>query len=130
MTQGAYFGSHTRLANQHVKISQGLPIDIPNHLLYFLYTQRRVQKARAYRSTLYTASITFTTHNTTYKKQGTLDRCSIYFLLLSARASPHTKSKGLYRYVLHIYYLINQVFKRFYSSADIIIDGLARHLTL
>jgi hypothetical protein len=31
--------------------------------------------------------------------------------------------------VLQIYYLINQVFKSFYSSVDIIIDGLARPIT-
>jgi hypothetical protein len=49
---------------------------------------------------------------------------STYLLLLSARASPHTKSKGLHRYVLQIYYFINQVFKSFCSPTGIIIDGL------
>jgi hypothetical protein len=45
--------------------------------------------------------------------------------ITSARASSRIKRKGLYRYVLQIYYFINQVFKSFCSSADIIIDGLA-----
>jgi hypothetical protein len=87
--------------------------------------------------------------STTYKKQGAPDRRSTHLLLLLARASPRTKSKGapdrhfthllllsarssqltkskgLHRYVLRIYYFINQVFKSFCSSAGIIIDGLA-----
>jgi hypothetical protein len=41
--QGAYFRSHARSVNQRVKISQGLPSDVPNHLLYFLHAQRCVQ---------------------------------------------------------------------------------------
>jgi hypothetical protein len=53
------------------------------------------------------------------------DQRSTYLLLLSARASSRTKSKGLHSYVLQIYYFINQVFKSFCSSAGIIIDGLA-----
>jgi hypothetical protein len=44
-----------------------------------------------------------------------------HLLLLSARASPRTKSKGLHRYVLQIYYFINQVSKSFCSSAGVII---------
>jgi hypothetical protein len=58
--QGAYFRSYARSAYQHIKISQGLSIDVPNHLLYaqcrvkisqwlpidvpnhLLYAQRRV----------------------------------------------------------------------------------------
>jgi hypothetical protein len=32
--QGAYFRSHTRSAYQLVQISQGLPMNVPNHLLY------------------------------------------------------------------------------------------------
>jgi hypothetical protein len=60
-----------------------------------------------------------------YKKQGAPDQRSTHLLLFSARASPRTKSKGLHRYVLQIYLLINQVFKSFYSSTGIIIDGLA-----
>jgi hypothetical protein len=59
------------------------------------------------------------------KSKGAPDQCSTYLLLLSARASPCTKSKGLYRYVLQIYYFINQVCKSFCSSAGIIIDGLS-----
>jgi hypothetical protein len=59
------------------------------------------------------------------KRKGAPDRCFTHLLLLlSARASPRTKSKGLHRYVLQIYYVINQVFKSFCSSAGIINDGL------
>jgi hypothetical protein len=59
------------------------------------------------------------------KSNGAPGQHSTHLPLLLARASPRTKSKGLHRYVLQIYYFINQVFKSFYSSADIIIDGLA-----
>jgi hypothetical protein len=79
---------------------------------------------------LHIISITFNTRITAYKKQGTLNRYSIQHLLLLACASPRTKSKGLHRYVLHILYLINQVCKKNCSLADIIIDGLARSLTM
>jgi hypothetical protein len=58
------------------------------------------------------------------KSKGAPDRRFTYLLLLSTRASPRTKSNGLHRYVLQIYYFINQVFKIFYSSAGIIIDCL------
>jgi hypothetical protein len=53
------------------------------------------------------------------------DQRSTHLLLLSARASPRTKSNDLHRYVFQICYFINQVFKSFSSSASIIIDGLA-----
>jgi hypothetical protein len=43
------------------------------------------------------------------KSKGAPDQRSTHLLLLSACASPRTKSKGLYRYVLQIYYFINQV---------------------
>jgi hypothetical protein len=68
---------------------------------------------------------TFYMRNTAYKKQGALDQRSTHLLLLSARASPRIKSKGLHKYVLQIYYFINQAFKSFCNSACIIIDGLA-----
>jgi hypothetical protein len=45
----------------------------------------------------------------TYKKQGALDQCFTHLLLLSACVSPRTKGKGLHRYMLQIYYFINQV---------------------
>jgi hypothetical protein len=48
-----------------------------------------------------------------YKKQGAPDRRSTHLILLSACALPRIKSKGLHRYVLQIYYFINQVFKVF-----------------
>jgi hypothetical protein len=44
-----------------------------------------------------------------------------HLLLLSGRSSPRTKSKGLHRYVLQIYYFINQVSRSFCSSAGVII---------
>jgi hypothetical protein len=64
LMQGSYFRSHVWSAYQHVQISQGLlidlpnhllyaqhyvqisqglPIDVPNYLLYFLHAQRRIQ---------------------------------------------------------------------------------------
>jgi hypothetical protein len=58
------------------------------------------------------------------KSKGAPDQRSTHLLLLSARVSSRTKNKGLHRYVLQIYYFINQVFKRFCSSTGIIIDGL------
>jgi hypothetical protein len=45
----------------------------------------------------------------------------LHLLLVLARASPHTESKWLHRYVLQIYYFINQVSKSFCSSAGVII---------
>jgi hypothetical protein len=68
--QVAYFRSHTRSMNQRVNISQGLPIDVSNHLLYFQHAHHRVQKVRGSRSMLHTTSITFNTCITAYKKQG------------------------------------------------------------
>jgi hypothetical protein len=59
------------------------------------------------------------------KSKGAPDRHFTHLLLLSARASSCTKSEGLHRYVLQIYYFINQVFKSFCNSTGIIIDGLA-----
>jgi hypothetical protein len=47
-------------------------------------------------------------HSTAHKKQGAPDERSTHLLLLSVCALPRTKSKGLHRYVLQIYYFINQ----------------------
>jgi hypothetical protein len=57
--------------------------------------------------------ILFTRVASRTKSKGAPDQRSTHLLLLSPRASPHIKSKGLYRYVLQIYYFINQVFKSF-----------------
>jgi hypothetical protein len=78
--------------NQCVNISQGLSIDVPNHLLCFLHVQHRVQisqwllinvhnyllyflhvhhhvqKVRGSRLMLYTAYITFSMRIAAYKK--------------------------------------------------------------
>jgi hypothetical protein len=59
------------------------------------------------------------------KTKGAPDQCSTHVLLLSARALPCTKIKGLHIYVLQIYYFLNHVFKFFCNSTGIIIDGLA-----
>jgi hypothetical protein len=100
LTQGAYFRSHARSVNQHVQISQGLLIDVHNHLLYFLYAchhiqisherpidapnhllcilhvHHRIQKARSSRSTLHTTFINFSMHSAVYKKiRGYLGMC-------------------------------------------------------
>jgi hypothetical protein len=100
LMQGAYFRSHARSVNQRIKISQGLPIDVTNHLLYFLHAHHQVQKARDSRSMLHAASTIFNMRITAYKKQGAPDRHSIQLLLLSACASLCTKSKELHSYVL------------------------------
>jgi hypothetical protein len=63
----------------------------------------------------------FYTCSTAYKKQGTPNQCFTHLLLLLARASPRTESKGLYRYVLQIQYFINEVSRSFCSSAGVII---------
>jgi hypothetical protein len=68
-TQGAYFGSRARPVNQHIKISKGLSIDVPNHLLCFQHAWHCVQKARGCRLMLHTYSVTFSTRIITYKKQ-------------------------------------------------------------
>jgi hypothetical protein len=101
-TQGAYFWSHARPAYQRIKINHGLSIDVPNHLLYFSHTQCRIQKVGGYQSMLHTACITCSMRIAAYEKQEALDQRSIQLLLLSTRASPCTKNKGLDRYVLHI----------------------------
>jgi heme/copper-type cytochrome/quinol oxidase subunit 4 len=54
-----------------IQISQGLLIDVPDHLLYFLHMHHRERKARGSRSMLHIVSITFSTYITVYKKQGT-----------------------------------------------------------
>jgi hypothetical protein len=54
------------------------------------------------------------------KSKGAPDQHSTHLLLLLTHASPRIKSKELHRYVLQIYYFINQVFKSFCSSAGII----------
>jgi hypothetical protein len=89
-------------------MSQGLPIDVPNHLLYFLHVQHRVRISQGLPIDVPNHLFTFYTRITAYKKQGASDRCSIHHLLLSAHASSCTKSKGLpidtpYIYFQHAY---------------------------
>jgi hypothetical protein len=60
--------NHLLYMQRRVQISQGLLIDISNHLLYFLYVHHHEQKARGSWSTLHTTSIAFSTHITVYKK--------------------------------------------------------------
>jgi hypothetical protein len=71
LAQWAYFWSHAWSVNQRVNISQRLLIDVPNHLLYFLYAQRCVQKVKDSWLT------------------------SLIIIILFTRATPRTKSKGL-----------------------------------
>jgi hypothetical protein len=87
-------------------------------------TTYKKQGAPDWRSFTQQKLMLFTRVAARIKSKGAPDQCSTYLLLLSARASLRTKSKGLHRYVLQIYYFINQFFKSFYSSAGIIIDGL------
>jgi hypothetical protein len=53
--------------------------------------------------------ILFTRVSSRIKSKGALDRCFTHLLLLPARTSPRTKSKWHHRFVLQIYYFINQV---------------------
>jgi hypothetical protein len=71
------------------------------------------------------AIILFTRIAPCIKSKGAPNQRFTHLLLFLAHASPCTKSNELHRYMLQIYYFINQVFKSFCSSAGIIIDGLA-----
>jgi hypothetical protein len=107
-----------------------LAISVPDQRTGLTSDHMHSQRTNAYKSVrgswlAYLTIILFTHIAPCTKSKGVPDQCSTHLLLLSARTSPHTKSKGLHRYVLQIYYFINQVFKSFYSSAGIIIDGLA-----
>jgi hypothetical protein len=63
--------NHLLYAQRHVQISQGLLIDVHNHLLYFLHTHHCERKVRGSRSMLHITSITFSTRIAAYKKQRT-----------------------------------------------------------
>jgi hypothetical protein len=110
------------------------------------------KKVRGSRLTLHIASTTSSMRIGAYKKQGAPDQRHIQLLLLSARASLCTKSKGLsinvscsFYYFQHAHHHVQKVrgsidmcsrfsiwltkfSKVFCSSADIVIDGLARPL--
>jgi hypothetical protein len=88
-------------------------------------TAYKKREANDRRSLTQQKLILFTCVASRTKSKGAPNQRSTHLLLLSVRASSRTKSKRLHRYVLQIYYFINQVFKSFYSSAGIIIDGLA-----
>jgi hypothetical protein len=115
----------TRVA-PHTK-SKGLPIGCSSlskktYDFYMRSTTYKKQGAPDRRSlTQQKRELAFYTRSTAYKKQGSPDRHSTHLLLLSARASSRTKSKGLRRYVLQIYYFNNQVCKSFCSLAGVII---------
>jgi hypothetical protein len=86
-TQGAYFHSYTWSANQSVKISQGLPIDVPNNLLYFLHMQHHVEKVRGSWSMLHTASNFQHAHYRAQKARGSLCMCSRFSIWLAKFSS-------------------------------------------
>jgi hypothetical protein len=98
-TQVSYFWSCTRSANQHVQISQWLLIDVPNHHIFYM-------------------------RSTAYKKERgfSIDTPHIFYYFQYAL---HRVQKARVPYVCAPIVFINQIFKSFYSSADIIIDGLA-----
>jgi hypothetical protein len=68
-TQGVYFRSHARSANQRIQISQGLLINVPNHHTFYTCSTA-YKKQRGSRSMIHTSSITFSTRFAAYKKQG------------------------------------------------------------
>jgi hypothetical protein len=106
-----------------------LAISIPDRRKRLTSDCTHGQRTNAYKSATdsWLTSLTiilFTRVSPRTKSKGAPDKHSTHLLLLSARASPRTKNNGLHRYVLQIYYFINQVFKSFCSSVGIIIDGL------
>jgi hypothetical protein len=80
--------------NQHEK-SKGLLINVSLYLLYFLYAQRRIQKARGSWSTSHSISYTFYTRNTVYKKQMAHNQRLVLSLILFTCVVPRIKSEGL-----------------------------------
>jgi hypothetical protein len=78
----------------------------------------------------------FYTCSTTYKKQGAPDQWSLIQqkLILFTRVTPRVKSKELHRYVLQIYYFINQVSKSFadqrVSSSLCIIQTISHQILI
>jgi hypothetical protein len=123
MSQGAYSRSYARSMNQPIK-KQGAPDRRLILLLYFLYAQCRIQKARGSRLTsrstliLFTRAVprtknkglqidvpfytyTFYTHSATYKKYGAPDRCPIlllYFLHTQYHAQKARGSRSEHHY--------------------------------
>jgi hypothetical protein len=93
--QGADTRMHTRLMCQRVSKNKGLPIDVSLCFYYFQHAHHRVQQARDSRLTYLFSSTTFNMCIAVYKKEGAPDRRIYLLLLLSACASPRTKSKGL-----------------------------------
>jgi hypothetical protein len=106
-----------------------LAISVPDRRKGLTSDHKHDQRTNAYKSIrgswlMSLTIILFTRIAPRTKSKGAPDQRSTHLLLLSARASPRTKSKVLHMYVLQIYYFINLVFKSFCSSAGIIIDGL------
>jgi hypothetical protein len=107
-----------------------LAINVPDRCKVLTFDRMHGQWTNTYKSARgsWLTSLTiilFTRVAPRIKSKGGPDQRSTHILLLSASASPCIKSKRLHRYVLQIYYFINQVFKSFCSSAGIIIDSLA-----
>jgi hypothetical protein len=71
--------NHLLYAQHRIQINHGLPIDVPNHLLYFLHAYHHVQKARGSRSTLHTTSTTFQhAHHCVQKARSSIGICFIF----------------------------------------------------
>jgi hypothetical protein len=107
-----------------------LAISVPDRCRGLTSDRIHDQETNAYKSArgswlTFLTIILFTRVAPRTKSKEAPDQHSIHLLLLSAHTLPCIKSKGLHRYVLQIYYFINQVFTSFCSSAGIIIDGLA-----
>jgi hypothetical protein len=136
-----------------------IAISIPNWCKGLTSDHMHGQRTNAYKSikdsqlTSLTISYTFYMPSPCTNQLEGLDRCSIQHLLLSARTSPRTKSNGLpidapinFYYFHYTHHHVQKArgsigmhsrfsiwlakfSKSFCSSADIIIDGLARPLT-
>jgi hypothetical protein len=79
--QGAYFWSHAQSAYQHVKISQGLRMDVPNHLLY---AQHCIQISQGLLIDVPNHLLYFLhVHHREWKTRGSIGMCSIFSIWLT-----------------------------------------------
>jgi hypothetical protein len=90
----------------------GGPLFSKTYSFYKCSIAYKKQEAPDQRSLIQQKLMLFYTRSTAYKKQGAPDRCSAHLLLLSARASPRTKSKGLPIGAPHIFYYFQHTLHR------------------
>jgi hypothetical protein len=96
-------------------------ISVPNRRKGLTSDRTHDQRTNAYKSVRGSwltslAIILFTRIAPCIKSKGAPNQCSTHLLLFSAHASSCTKSTELHRYMLQIYYFINQVLKVFVAQ--------------